>query len=84
MKQKQKEGYTALQLGAGSKRGKQVSATQYGHFQAADVSIKRNVAEFRVSSVGSAVIGVADPLFAADRNLQNADLHGNRIASSSM
>lgn len=51
VKTKEKEGYTALQLGAGSKRDKQVSGTQRGHFAAADVPIKRKVVEFRVSSV---------------------------------
>lgn len=51
MKTKEKEGYTGLQLGAGSKRDKQVTPTQVGHFRAADVPIKRRVAEFRVSSV---------------------------------
>ena len=43
------DGYTALQLGAGSKRAKNVPAPQVGHFAAAGVEPKRTVAEFRVT-----------------------------------
>ena len=46
-----KHGYTALQLGCGSKRDHQVNGTQIGHFNAAGVPIKRKVVEFRVSKV---------------------------------
>ena len=51
MKTMAKEGYTALQLGAGSKRDKQLSGSELGHFRAASVPAKREVVEFRVSSV---------------------------------
>ncbi|EFN54959.1 hypothetical protein CHLNCDRAFT_48876 [Chlorella variabilis] len=44
-----KEGYTALQLGSGSKRPKQLRGTLRGHFDAAGVAPKRRLAEFRVS-----------------------------------
>ncbi len=51
VKTRDKEGYTGLQLGAGSKRAKQISGSQVGHFAAAGVPIKRKLAEFRVSQV---------------------------------
>jgi large subunit ribosomal protein L3 len=57
------EGYTALQLGCGAKRPKQVNGTQRGHFAAADVPIKRKVAEFRVSP--DAVLPVGFSLLAS-------------------
>ncbi|KAL4452373.1 hypothetical protein ABPG75_008035 [Micractinium tetrahymenae] len=49
VKMDEKEGYTALQLGAGAKRAKQLRGTQRGHYDAAGVSYKRKLAEFRVS-----------------------------------
>lgn len=45
-----KEGYTALQLGAGSKRAKQLNGRQRGHYTAAGVPLKRVLEEFRVST----------------------------------
>lgn len=49
VKTPEKEGYLALQLGAGIRRAKQVPVTLQGHFASAGVPIKRRVAEFRVS-----------------------------------
>ena len=49
MKTEEKEGYTALQLGAGSKKPKQVTKALMGHFKRFDVPIKREVSEFRVT-----------------------------------
>ena len=49
VKRPEKEGYLALQLGAGIRRAKQVPVTLQGHFTSAGVPIKRHVAEFRVS-----------------------------------
>lgn len=49
VKSEGKEGYTALQLGSGSKRPKQLNGRERGHFNTAGVPLKRNVAEFRVS-----------------------------------
>lgn len=49
VKRPEKEGYLALQLGAGIRRAKQVPVTLQGHFASAGVPIKRHVAEFRVS-----------------------------------
>jgi len=51
VKTRDKEGYTGLQLGAGSKKEKQVMGSQAGHFRVAGVPIKREVVEFRVSPV---------------------------------
>ena len=43
-----KDGYTAVQLGAGSAKAKRVSRPMRGHFAAAKVEPKRKLAEFRV------------------------------------
>jgi len=44
-----KDGYVALQLGAGAKKAKNTSKALRGHFAKAQVEPKRTVAEFRVS-----------------------------------
>ena len=44
-----KDGYTAVQLGAGKIKVKNVSKAQRGHFAKAEVEPKRRVVEFRVS-----------------------------------
>jgi large subunit ribosomal protein L3 len=46
---KEKDGYVALQLGAGVKKAKNTSKAMRGHFAKAEVEPKRKVAEFRVS-----------------------------------
>jgi large subunit ribosomal protein L3 len=43
------DGYTAVQLGAGTAKAKRVSAPMRGHFAKANVAPKRKLAEFRVS-----------------------------------
>ncbi|MGB7319170.1 MAG: 50S ribosomal protein L3 [Planktotalea sp.] len=45
----EKDGYTAVQLGAGTAKAKRTSQAMRGHFAAAKVAPKRKVAEFRVS-----------------------------------
>ncbi|MEP5152082.1 50S ribosomal protein L3 [Planktotalea sp.] len=45
----EKDGYTAVQLGAGTAKTKRTSQAMRGHFAAAKVAPKRKVAEFRVS-----------------------------------
>ena len=45
----ERDGYTAVQLGAGSAKAKNVSAPMRGHFARASVAPKRKIAEFRVS-----------------------------------
>ena len=44
-----KDGYVALQLGAGAKKAKNTTQAERGHFAKAQVEPKRVVAEFRVS-----------------------------------
>ena len=44
-----KDGYTAVQLGAGAAKAKRTSAAMRGHFAKASVEPKRKVAEFRVT-----------------------------------
>jgi len=44
-----KDGYVALQLGAGAKKAKNTSKAMRGHFAKAQVEPKRTLAEFRVS-----------------------------------
>src|SRR5580704_7209364 len=46
---KEKDGYVALQLGAGVKKPKNTSKAERGHFAKALVEPKRHVVEFRVS-----------------------------------
>src|ERR1700720_1159526 len=46
---KDKNGYVALQLGSGTRKVKNVSKAERGHFAVAKVEPKRKVAEFRVS-----------------------------------
>ncbi|MBU1209658.1 MAG: 50S ribosomal protein L3 [Alphaproteobacteria bacterium] len=45
----EKNGYTALQLGAGSRRPSRVTQPERGNFAIANVEAKRKLAEFRVS-----------------------------------
>src|SRR5262245_45953560 len=45
---KGKDGYVALQLGAGTRKPKNMSKAQRGHFAVAKVEPKRKVAEFRL------------------------------------
>ena len=45
----ERDGYTAVQLGAGTAKTKRVSQAMRGHFAKANVAPKRKVAEFRVS-----------------------------------
>ena len=44
-----RDGYTAVQLGAGTAKAKRTTAGMRGHFARANVEPKRKVAEFRVS-----------------------------------
>jgi large subunit ribosomal protein L3 len=45
----ERDGYTAVQLGAGAAKAKRTSQAMRGHFAAAKVEPKRKLAEFRVS-----------------------------------
>jgi large subunit ribosomal protein L3 len=53
----EKNGYVALQLGAGSRKVKNVSKAQRGHFAVAKVEPKMKLAEFRVPADGLIPVG---------------------------
>ena len=74
----EKDGYSAVQLGAGSARAKRTSKALRGHFAAAKVEPKRKVAEFRVAPENLIGIGeeiTADHYFAG----QYVDVSGTSI-----
>jgi len=52
-----KDGYTAVQLGAGAAKAKRVPAPMRGHFAKANVAPKRKLAEFRVSAENLIEVG---------------------------
>ena len=52
-----KDGYVALQLGAGAKKAKNTSKALRGHFAKAQVEPKREVAEFRVTEENLIEVG---------------------------
>jgi len=54
----EKDGYTALQLGVGAVKAKNVSKPMRGHFAKSKVEPKRKVAEFRVSDDATVDVGV--------------------------
>ena len=53
----ERDGYTAVQLGAGSAKAKRVPAPMRGHFAKASVAPKRKLAEFRVSAENLIEVG---------------------------
>lgn len=53
----EKDGYTAVQLGAGEAKAKRTTAAMRGHFAKANVAPKRKVAEFRVTAENLIEIG---------------------------
>ncbi|QUJ75699.1 50S ribosomal protein L3 [Sulfitobacter albidus] len=73
-----RDGYTAVQLGAGSAKAKRTSQAMRGHFAAAKVEPKRKVAEFRVDADNLIPVGeeiIADHYFAG----QFVDVAGTSI-----
>ena len=52
-----KDGYTAVQLGSGSIKAKNVSKPMRGHFAVAKVEPKRKIAEFRVDAENLIKVG---------------------------
>jgi large subunit ribosomal protein L3 len=58
-----RDGYTAVQLGAGSAKAKRTSKAMRGHFAAAKVEPKRKIAEFRVAPEN--LIPVGEEIIAA-------------------
>ena len=53
----EKDGYTAVQLGAGAAKAKRTSKAMRGHFSAAKVEPKRKLVEFRVEEDGLIEVG---------------------------
>ena len=53
----ERDGYTAVQLGAGAAKAKRTSQAMRGHFAAANVAPKRKVCEFRVSEENLIEVG---------------------------
>lgn len=53
----EKDGYSAVQLGAGTAKAKRTSAPMRGHFAKANIEPKRKVAEFRVSEENLIPVG---------------------------
>ena len=73
-----KDGYTAVQLGAGAAKAKNTTAAQRGHFAKANVAPKRKIAEFRVSADNLIEVGAE---ITADHYLagQFVDIAGTSI-----
>ncbi|WP_333830336.1 50S ribosomal protein L3 [Pararhodobacter sp.] len=74
----ERDGYTAVQLGAGAAKVKRVTAPMRGHFAKANVAPKRKLAEFRVSPDNLIGVGeeiTADHYFAG----QYVDVAGTSI-----
>jgi large subunit ribosomal protein L3 len=57
VKTAEKHGYDAVQVGYGSKKPKQITKAELGHFVKQGVGIKRALAEFRVSADGALDVG---------------------------
>ena len=53
----EKDGYTALQLGVGKAKVKNVTKAERGHFAKAKVEPKRKLAEFRVDAEDLIAVG---------------------------
>ncbi|MEL7345787.1 MAG: 50S ribosomal protein L3 [Pseudomonadota bacterium] len=58
----EKDGYSAVQLGAGTAKAKRTTQAMRGHFAAAKVEPKRKIAEFRVDPEN--IIGVGEEITA--------------------
>jgi large subunit ribosomal protein L3 len=74
----EKDGYVALQLGAGARKPKNTSKAMRGHFAKAEVEPKRKLAEFRVSEDNVIDVGAeltADHFVAG----QKVDITGTTI-----
>ena len=73
-----RDGYTAVQLGAGTAKAKRTTAAMRGHFAKASVAPKRKIAEFRVAEENLINVGeeiTADHYFAG----QYVDIAGISI-----
>jgi multidrug efflux pump subunit AcrA (membrane-fusion protein) len=76
---KEKDGYTAVQLGSGFIKAKSVTKPQRGHFAKQEVEPKRKVAEFRVDE--NNLLEVGDEILADHfRAGQKVDVHSAAFA----
>ncbi len=74
----ERDGYTAVQLGAGNAKAKRTSKAMRGHFAVANVAPKRKIAEFRVSEDN--LIGVGEEISAEHYVAgQKVDVSGTSI-----
>ncbi len=74
----ERDGYTAVQLGAGNAKAKRTSKAMRGHFAVAKVEPKRKIAEFRVSPDN--MIGVGEEISAEHYVAgQKVDVSGTSI-----
>ena len=74
----ERDGYTAVQLGAGNAKAKRTSKAMRGHFAVANVAPKRKIAEFRVSPDN--MIGVGEEISAEHYVAgQKVDVSGTSI-----
>ena len=73
-----RDGYTAVQLGAGLAKAKRTTAAMRGHFAKAHVEPKRKIAEFRVSAANLIEVGAE---ITADHYLEGqfVDIAGTSI-----
>ncbi len=79
---KDKNGYVALQLGSGTRKPKNLTKAERGHFAVAKVEPKRKLAEFRVEESGLIPVGaeitadhfVVGPVRRRDRHLDRQGL----------
>ena len=78
VKTEDKEGYTALQMGAGSKKAKRLSRQERGHFSSNELPFSAKLTEFRVSPDAILPVGTAINAshFAA---CQHVDIQGHTI-----
>lgn len=74
----ERDGYSAVQLGAGNAKAKNITQPMRGHFAVANVAPKRKLAEFRVSSDNLIEVGAE---ITADHYLegQYVDIAGTSI-----
>ena len=74
----ERDGYTAVQLGAGTAKAKRTSQAMRGHFAAAKVESKRKLVEFRVSEDNLVEVGAE---FSAEHFVdgQKVDVTGTSI-----
>lgn len=78
VKTEDKDGYTAVQLGAGTAKVKNVSKALRGHYAKAAVEPKKKLVEFRVSA--DALLGVGDELTAEHFLVgQSVDVTGTSV-----